>query len=68
MDSYSRFYDVVADARGCYAFVEREAEAAEQRPVRQLRTASPWRAALAAQLRRLAERLEPQPEPKESSV
>jgi Flp pilus assembly protein TadB len=66
MDSYSRFHDVVADARARSERLQREA--AEQRLVRQLRTASPWRAALAAQLHRLAERLEPQPEPKESTV
>ena len=66
MDSYSWFHDVVADAR---ARSERlRQEAAEQRLVRQLRGASPWRATLAAQLHRLAERLEPQPEPKESAV
>lgn len=66
MDSYSRFHDVVTDARARSERLQREA--AEQRLVRQLRSASLWRAALAAQLHRLAERLEPQPEPKESTV
>lgn len=66
MDSYSRFHDVVADAR---ARSERlQQEAAERRLLRQLRSASPWRSNLAAQLHRLAERLEPQPEPKESTA
>ncbi len=66
MDSYSRFHDVVADAQARSERLQREAS--EQRLVRQLRSASTWRAVLAAQLHRLAERLEPQPEPKESTV
>lgn len=66
MDSYSRFHDVVTDARARSERLRREAT--EQRLVRQLRSASPWRSTLATQLHRLAERLEPHSEPKESAV
>jgi Flp pilus assembly protein TadB len=66
MDSYSRFHDVVADARARSERLQREAS--EQRLLQQLKRASPWRSALATQLHRLAERLEPQPEPKESAL
>lgn len=66
MDSYSRFHDVVTDARARSERLQREAS--EQRLLQQLKHASPWRSSLAAQLHRLAERLEPQSEPKESTV
>ena len=74
MDPYSRFHSEVVDARARAQRLQREAE--EWRLVRQLKLASPghsqrrsgWRSRLAAQLHALAERLEPRPDPKESSL
>lgn len=65
MDSYSRFYGEVLNARARTHQLQQEAQ--ERRLLRQLRASSPrfqWRSRLAAQLHALAERLEPQPNPK----
>ncbi len=74
MDPYSRFHGEVTDARARAQRLQREAE--EWRLVQQLKLASlghaqrrfGWRSRLAAQLHRLAERLEPGPDPKESPL
>ncbi len=70
MELYSRFECEVAEARDRTRQLQHEA--AERRLVQQLRTSSStqagWRSRLAAQLHTLAERLEPQPEPKESRL
>ena len=70
MELYSRFECEVVGARDRARQLQREA--AERRLVQQLRTSSSthtgWRSQLAAQLHTFAERLEPQPEPKESRL
>ena len=70
MEPYSRFECEIAEARDRARRLQHEA--AERRLVQQLRptpsTHAGWRSRLAAQLHTLAERLEPQPEPKESRL
>lgn len=74
MEPYSRFLSEVVNARDRAHQLRREAE--EQRLIQQLvvtpsrpfQRRPQWRSRLAAQLHALAERLESQPDPKESRL
>ena len=73
MEHYSRLEREILEAKDRTRQLQREA--AEQRLIREARGTTVdkradtrWRSQLAVQLHALAERLEPQPEPKESRL